>query len=92
MIPSRTDSIVAMPSTAPAAPSMCPVIDLVAVTTGWSPIAPADGVRLGDVADRGRRGVRVHVADVRRVRSAERSALAIARADPSPSGSGAVMW
>ena len=35
----------------------------------------------------------VDVTDVeRRDRSAERSALAIARADPSPLGSGAVMW
>ncbi len=31
--------MVAIDSTAPAAPSRCPVIDLVAVTTGWSPMA-----------------------------------------------------
>ena len=39
MIPSRTDSIAAMLSTAPAAPSRCPIADFGAVSTGWSPIA-----------------------------------------------------
>ena len=90
--PSWTASTVAMPSTAPAAPSMCPVIDLVAVTTGWSPIAR----RMVLDSAMSPTGVEVACALTcpmsAAVRPAVVSALAIARAEPSPSGSGAVMW
>ena len=53
-----------MDSSAPAAPSRCPLIDLVAVSTGWSPMACAQADDLGHVADRGRGRVRVDVRDV----------------------------
>ena len=54
-----------------------------------SPSARADRRRLGDVADRGRGGVRVDVHDVGRRRCRRRAApCCIARAAPAPSGSG----
>ena len=78
--PSRTASSVAIASTAPAAPSMWPVIDLVAVTTGWSPMARRMVLR----SARSPTGVEVACALTWPMsvvdRPAVRSALVIARA------------
>ena len=83
-------------STPPAAPSRCPVIDLVELTASFLRViaeAALDRDGLGDVAQRRRGAVRVDVVDVLGVRArALRSAFAMQRAAPSPSSGGAVMW
>ena len=70
-IPSRSASTVKTASIAPAAPKQCPVapfVDEIGVLRAFSsPSAILITLRLGRVAERGRGGVRVDVADLGRV-------------------------
>ena len=80
----------------PAAPSRCPVIDLVdetATLPGVLAEAALDGQRLDLVAVRRRGAVGVDVVHLRRgLTPALSSAARITRNAPSPSSDGAVMW
>ena len=80
----------------PRRPSRCPVIDFVALTRDVVGVRRRTAARiacLGDVADRGRRRVRVDVHDVPAVEPGALEACAHrARPRPRRSGSGAAMW
>ena len=92
----RSAPTVAIASTAPAAPSRCPIADLVDETgTSVAALAERQLQRLGlrAVVERRRGPVRVHVVDDRPARRpASASASSIARAASRPVGSGAVRW
>ena len=91
-----TASAVMPASRPPAAPSRCPVIDLVDETASVLRVlaeAALDGERLELVAVRRRGAVRVDVVDLSAgVMPALASAALITRNAPSPSSDGAVMW
>ena len=82
-----------MASTAPAAPSRWPVIDLVELTGG---ISSPNTWRMAAVSHRSFMGVLVPWALMYPIRPGSRAASARAsrmqRTAPSPSGAGAVMW
>ncbi|OPZ54544.1 MAG: hypothetical protein BWY91_01627 [bacterium ADurb.BinA028] len=84
-----------MASSAPAAPSRCPVIDLVALTGMESARSPK-ARRIALVSATSPTGVEVAWALMwttsRRVPPAVDTASSMAREAPAPSGSGAVMW
>ena len=79
---SRSARMVATASTAPAAPSRCPIADLVedtGISPAWSPSASLIAVVSARVVERRRGAVGVDVVDVlRRSMPASRSACAIA--------------
>ena len=83
-------------STAPAAPSRCPVADLVDdIATLFARVAEhqLDRLQLQVVAQRRRGAVRVHVLDLGPAAMPPlRSAARIERTAPSWPSAGAVMW
>ena len=87
--------MVATASTAPAAPSRCPIADLVE-DTGMSLAASPSAALMASVSARSLRGVEVPCALTYTMSSVLSSASAratrIASAAPAPSLSGAVRW
>ncbi len=80
-------------STAPAAPSVCPVMPLVELHGDAVPKTAVHRAVLGCVVARRAGAVQVHVVDVAPARAPPRRAPhCIARRAPSPSGCGADMW
>ena len=94
-IRSRSASSVAIASTAPAAPSRCPIADLVELT-GTDPARSPSAALIAPVSARSFSGVEVPWAFTYATSAASTpassSASSIARAAPRPSGSGAVRW
>ena len=92
---SRSARMVATASTAPAAPSRCPIADLVE-DTGISLAASPSAALMACVSARSLSGVEVPCALMYTmssgVRPASASATRIASAAPAPSLSGAVRW
>ncbi|GMA89340.1 hypothetical protein GCM10025868_45900 [Angustibacter aerolatus] len=91
-----TASTVKIASTAPAAPSMWPVIDLVADTTARCAAASPSAAWIEPASATSPTGVDVEWALTCTTSSTEASASAraarIALAAPAPTGSGAAMW
>ena len=86
----------AIDSTAPAAPSRCPVIDLVEVTATCGAASPS-AVRMASASATSPCGVLVACALMCTTSDGDRhqrqsSAIRIARVAPLPSGSGWAMW
>ena len=82
--------MVSQASSAPHAPSVWPVWPFSELTGDARAEHAVRGLALGDVAQLGRGGVRVHVADVGRGEARVGEASRITASMPSTSG--AVMW
>ena len=91
----RSARMVAMVSTAPAAPSRCPVIDLVADTHSPSTASPS-ALRIASASATSPTGVEVAWALMwttsEGTAPADSMAIRIARLAPDPTGSGWAMW